>query len=63
MIGYFVIGLVLLPLLALMLAAILDPPRQLRVPAMFTLVVLLEIGAMVAGMAVFAALLTFIVPQ
>jgi len=63
MIGFFIIGLVLLPLIVLMLAAIVEPPRVLRVPGLFTLLVLLEIGAMIAGMAIFATLLTFIVPQ
>ncbi len=62
MIGLVIMGLILVPLFALMVASAFGPQRSPRVTAMFTGSVLLLIIAMIAGMAVFAFILGFIVP-
>jgi len=63
MIGLIVIGLILVPLFALMISSVLDAPRSPRVAAMFTSVFLLQIIAMLIGFVVLAYILGFIVPQ
>ncbi len=60
MIGLFIIGIIVLPLLAFMLAAMVDSKKTPRVAAMFTGVFALQIVGMVMGMVVFAAILKVI---
>ncbi len=62
MIGWVILGLILLPLFMLMIASVLDTPRSPRVAAMFTGVFLLQIVAMIIGFAIIAWILGFIVP-
>ncbi len=60
--GLIILGLITLPLFALMLACVFDPPRPHRVAAMFTGVFLLQVVAMIAGFIVLALVLRFVVP-
>ncbi len=66
MIGLVIMGLIFIPLLALLIAALLEPMRSSKTPiiaAMFTGSVLLQIVAMIIGVAIIATILGFIVPQ
>ena len=63
MIGLLIMGLILVPLFALMIASVLESPRSFKVASMFTSVFILQIVAIVIGMIILAELLGFIVPQ
>ncbi|MBI2934366.1 MAG: hypothetical protein HYY29_02225 [Chloroflexi bacterium] len=60
MIGLFVIGIIVIPLFAFMLAAVFDSKRTARVAALFTGAFALQVAGMVMGMVVFAAILKVI---
>lgn len=62
MIGLVIMGLILVPLFALMVASVLDPPRSPRVAVIFTTVFLLQIAAMIIGFIVITFILGFVVP-
>ncbi|MFC1874234.1 hypothetical protein ACFLYX_02915 [Chloroflexota bacterium] len=63
MIGLVIMGMILVPLFALMVASVFDPPRSFRVAGMFTTVFLLQIVVMLMLFAVIGWILSFIVPQ
>jgi hypothetical protein len=66
MIGLAIMGLIFIPLLALLIAALLEPKRTPKTPivaAMFTGSVLVQVIAMIVGFAIIAMILKFIVPQ
>ncbi len=62
MIGLIIMGLILVPLFALMIASVLDPPRSPRVAMIFTTVFLLQVVAMIIGFIVLTFILGFVVP-
>ncbi len=62
MIGLVIMGIILVPLFALMVASAFDSQRSLRVAVMFTGSFLLLIIATIIGFAAFATILGFIVP-
>lgn len=61
MIGLFVLGIILLPLFAFMVAALSDGKKTARVAATFTGTFLFLVVGMVMGMALLAVVLQFIV--
>lgn len=61
MIGFVILGLILVPLFTLMVIAVLEPPRMLKVPAMFTAVFLLLVVSVIGGFLIFGWMLGFIV--
>lgn len=62
-IGIIVMAVILSPVVVISAAAIFDSPRTFRVPALFVGAVVGLIGAMVAAVAAFGAVLKLIVPQ
>ncbi len=66
MIGLAIMGLIFMPLLALLIAALLEPMRSPKTPiiaVMFTGSVLVQVIVMIIGVAIMAMILGFIVPQ
>ena len=63
MIGYIILGLILVPLFALMLASVLERPRSFKVAAMFTSVFVLQIVGMVLSFVVLSLVLSLIMPD
>ena len=61
MIGLLILGLILVPLLALTAASVFDGPKMPKVAAMFAGAFLLQVAGMVVGMVVFAVALKLIV--
>lgn len=61
MIGIFVLSIILLPLFAFMLAALSDGKKTAKVAVTFTGTFLFLVVGMVAGMAVLAIVLQFVV--
>ncbi|MBI4331060.1 MAG: hypothetical protein HY673_07265 [Chloroflexi bacterium] len=60
MIGILILGLILVPLLALMAAAVFDGPKMPKVAGMFAGALVLQVAGMVIGMVVFAVALKYI---
>ena len=63
MIGFILMGIIVVPVIALITAAIFSKPRTFRIPSLFigSLIVLFVIVMVV--FALFGAILGFIVPQ
>ncbi len=62
-IGFVVLAIIIGPVIMLTMAAMFGAPRTFRIPGLFIGGLILLIGAMIAGFAVFGVLLGFIVPQ
>ena len=60
--GLLVIGFILVPLFVLMIVSVAGSPTIAKVATMFTGVFFLQVIAIVISIAVFAAILSFIVP-
>ncbi len=63
MIGYVIIGVILVPIIILIAASILEAPRTFRVPALFIGSLALQIGAIILSFAALGAILGFLIPQ
>jgi hypothetical protein len=63
MIGLILMALILVPLLAIMVASVLIPPRSYKIPAMFTGAFVLQIIAMIIGFIIIAFILGLVIPQ
>ena len=61
MIGLVILGVILLPLFFLMIAAMVGSPKSPRVSLMFTGTFLIQIIAIIVGFVVFATVMGFIV--
>ena len=62
MIGFVIMGLILIPLFILMIASAFGPQSSPKVSLMFTGAFLLQIIVILVGFAIFGAILGFIVP-
>ncbi|MFC2038402.1 hypothetical protein ACFLUG_01340 [Chloroflexota bacterium] len=62
MIGWVVIGLITVPLVAMLAASVLIPPRSPRAALHFTTAMVLQVVAMLIAFIIFGWLLGFIVP-
>ena len=63
MIGYFVIALVVVPVVGFIVAFILDKPRNFRVPALFLSSLAAQIAFVFVFLALFGLLLGLLIPH
>jgi hypothetical protein len=63
MIGFVVLALIGIPVIALILSAIFGSPRNSRVPALFLGAVAVLISATIIGFAAFGAMLGLVFPK
>ena len=62
-IGYIVLGVILVPVFLLTVAALIEHPKTSKIPELFLSAFVIMISAMVGGFFVIGFLLKFIVPQ
>lgn len=62
MIGFVLMGIIAVPVIVLIIASVLSPPRTFRVPALFIGSIVVLFGIVMAVFAVFGAILSFFVP-
>ena len=61
--GYFVLGLIVIPVVILVASAVFGHPRNMKVPGLFLVCLGTLIGATVVGFGLIGALLGFVFPK
>ncbi len=63
LIGFVVLAIIVGPVILITMVSIFSPPRTFKVPGLFLGSLILLIGALISGFAIFGFLLSFIVPS
>jgi len=63
MMGLILMAIIVIPVIVLIIASILSAPRTFRVPGLFIGSLVLLMGVIILGFAIFGVILGFIVPQ
>jgi hypothetical protein len=62
-IGFTLMAIIVGPVIVIIIASVFGTPRTFRVPGLFLSSLIVLIGALIAGFAIFGLLLGFVVPQ
>lgn len=63
LIGFVVLAIIVVPVILITMVSIFSPPRKFKIPGLFLGSLILLIGALISGFAIFGFLLGFIVPN
>lgn len=63
LIGFVVLAIIVVPVILITMVSIFSPPRTFKIPGLFLGSLILLIGALISGFAIFGFLLGFIVPN
>lgn len=63
LIGFVVLAIIVVPVILITMVSIFSPPRTFKIPGLFLGSLILLVGALISGFAIFGFLLGFIVPN